>query len=71
LSKGIIQNLLFRKEKMKEYYITNKPVNVGNLENLKKESIERNRKYYRNLQESNFYCVTVLFTPSPKLSHIC
>jgi hypothetical protein len=29
------------------------------LENLKKEYTEHNRKYYRNLQESNFYCAEV------------
>jgi hypothetical protein len=29
------------------------------LENLKKEYIERDRKYYRNSQESKFYCVKI------------
>jgi hypothetical protein len=37
-------------EEMIEYYLINKPCNVGNIENLKVSYTERGRIYYRMFQ---------------------
>lgn len=42
-------------EKMKQYFIGNKPCNIGDIKNLRVEYVDRNRTYYRNISESNFY----------------
>ena len=44
-------------EKMIEYYLINKPCNIGDITNLRVEYTDRNRAYYRNLCDSNFYCL--------------
>ena len=42
---------------MIEYYLINKPCNIGDITNLRVEYTDRNRAYYRNLCDSNFYCL--------------
>ncbi|GBN66677.1 Zinc finger MYM-type protein 1 [Araneus ventricosus] len=40
----------------RDHYLLNRPSNVGNIKNLKVEYADRNKIYYRNISESNFYC---------------
>ncbi|GBM27349.1 Zinc finger MYM-type protein 1 [Araneus ventricosus] len=40
----------------RDHYLLNRPSNVGNIKNLKVEYTDRNKIYYRNISESNFYC---------------
>ncbi|GBN46870.1 hypothetical protein AVEN_137500-1 [Araneus ventricosus] len=40
----------------RDHYLLNRPSNVGNIKNFKVEYTDRNKIYYRNISESNFYC---------------
>ncbi|GBO04648.1 hypothetical protein AVEN_224527-1 [Araneus ventricosus] len=40
----------------RDHYLLNRPSNVGNIKNLKVEYTDRNKIYYRNKSESDFYC---------------
>lgn len=44
-------------DKIIQHYLINKPCNTGDITTLKVEYTDRNRSYYRNISESNFYCV--------------
>uniref|UniRef100_A0AAF5DML3 TTF-type domain-containing protein n=1 Tax=Strongyloides stercoralis TaxID=6248 RepID=A0AAF5DML3_STRER len=44
-------------DKMIQYHLINKPCSVGDITTLKVKYEDRNRSYYRNVSDSNFYCV--------------
>lgn len=43
--------------KMIEYYLINKPCNIGNIKNLKFEYTHGDKIYHRNLSDSHFFCL--------------
>lgn len=47
----------FITDKMIDFYLLNKPKNIGDLTDLKIEYEDRNRTYCRSFQESNFYYI--------------